>query len=95
MPGPGRKTSRGAESEAFRGKEKPLSQFSVFTSSDAGMAGMHLCGLAEATKPGRQVHLYEPSVLVHFPFWHRGTLSLMSSHSLMSAGKRGNDGRRG
>lgn len=49
-------------------QEKSLSQFSVFSSSDSGIAGMHLCGLAEATKPGKQVHLYDPSVLVHCPF---------------------------
>lgn len=49
-------------------REKSLSQFSVFSSSDTGIAGMHLCGLAEATKPGKQVHLYDPSVLVHCPF---------------------------
>lgn len=37
--------------------QQSLSQFPAFLSPDSGMAGMHLCGLAEATKPGKQVHL--------------------------------------
>lgn len=46
----------------LREQEKPalqqsLSHFPVSLSSDSGIAGMHLCGLAEATKPGKQVHL--------------------------------------
>lgn len=46
----------------FREQEKPalqqsLPHFPVSLSSDSGIAGMHLCGLAEARKPGKQVHL--------------------------------------
>lgn len=98
--GPRKEESRAVEGDALREREEPAlrrssSQFPVFPSSDSGIAGMHLCGLAEATKPGKQVHLYDPSVLVHFPFWHRGTLSLMSSHSFMSAGKWRNQRRQG
>lgn len=51
--------------------EKPALQHTQFPASlslDSGIAGMHLCGLAEATKPGKQVHLYDPSVFVHSPF---------------------------
>lgn len=56
--------------EIFEGAEKAsrLVQFPFSTIPDSGISGMHLCGSAEATKPGRQVHLYDPSVLVHCPF---------------------------
>lgn len=52
--------------------------------SDLGSSGMHSWGWEEALKPGRQVHLYEPSVLEHTPFLHSSTLSLMSLHSFIS-----------
>lgn len=48
--------------EGAGGASAPTVTFSQFPvslslSPDAGIVGMHLCGWAEATKPGKQVHL--------------------------------------
>lgn len=59
-------------------------QFSSASATEPWSSGIHSWGLEEARKPGKQVHLYEPSVLVHTPFLHSSTLSLISSHSFIS-----------